>query len=397
MTKHELLLKALRTLLIGACVELTFARGYDVHHTAAENGQTMKMSSRVASGVKILGGNNETVLSLLTAKASLSHKLTTSPFVGEGSEDKAIIANGLAAANDSSLMTQQNSVVPGHDHDSSSFLYDTKSQRVDQSTSHPLQLESFLETQQSGCAPSQSVNDNVAFSDHAYGDDMPDIEASQQIIRELESEWENSQQIQWQTYKEQLPGDMNFDLALSEDMVSELQQTFDLSKDLELPATIARSSLTTAAADTTLKTVTPLSKFTKTMSCYGTPELFSSCKPSHKKQGRVGELHVSEQSSFSPELFGPTPLVCRHCSSPANLSAATPSGLRSKIHTPKRFLLHDSTLATPFCPAAAVSQASRLSTTSSNKLENSCISTPQTQSKESYIMSCAASSPDLFS
>ena len=384
-------------------MELTFDRGYNIHHTTP----SMKMSSCVASGVKILRSNKETVLSLLTAQASLLHKSTPSPFVGEGTEDKTI-ANGLAAANDSFLMTQQNSVVPRHDHDSSSFLYDTESQVVDQSTSHRLQLESFLGTQQSGYASSQSINNNIEFG----VDDAPDIEASQQIIRELESEWENSQQIQQQRYKGQLPGDVDFDLALSEEVVSELQQTFDLSRDLESPATIAsRSSLMAAAADNTLNIVTPLSNFTntglrssiaKTMSCYGTPELFSSCKPSHNKKqthlGRVGELHVSEQSSFSPELFGPTPLVCQHCSSPANLSA-TPSGLRSKIHTPKRSLLHDSTVTTPLChAAAAVSQASRLSSSSnSSKLENSCSSTPQAQSKESYTILCTASSPDLFS
>ena len=407
MTKHELLLKALRTLLIGACVELTFARGSDIHHTGTGNGQTMKMASCVASGVKLLGAsNNETVLSLLIAQA-LSQKSTASPFIREGSEERDTCT--LAGANDSSLMTQvtqQNPLISRHNHNSSSFLYDTKSQTDDvvtQSTSHPLQLESFQEAQ-SGCV-SKSRNNCVAY----YRiDDVPDIQASQQIVRELESEWENSQQIE-QAYK-QLPGDVDFDLALSEEVVSELQQTFDLSRELEstpLPATTTakRCSLATVrAADTTLNIITPLPNFmatdakssdstARTMPCYGSPELFSSCKPSHKKQthlGRVGEQSLS--SSFSPELFGPTPLVCRLSSSTANISA-TPSGPRSKIHTPKRSLLHDSTLTTPLCH---VSQVSSIGSNSS-KLDNLCVSTPQTQSKESSTVSCTASSPDLFS
>ena len=406
MTKHELLLKALRTLLIGTCVELTFARGLDIHHNGTGNGQMMKMTSCVASGVKLLGAsNNETVFSLLTAQAS-SQKPTALPFFREGCEERDTYT--LVGANDSTLMTQQNSIISRHDHDSSSFLYDTKSQTIygqtadafTHSTSHPLQLESFQETQ----SP-KSLNKSITFRmDH-----VPDIEASQQIVRELESEWENSQQIE-QSYK-QLPGDLNLDLALSEEVVSELQQTFDLSRELEstpLPATTIakRHSLATIrAADTTLNIVTPLPNFAatdakssdstvRTMPCYGSPELFSSCKPSHKKRthlGRVGEQSLS--SSFSPELFGPTPLVCRLSSSPANISA-TPSGPRSKIHTPKRSLLHDSTLTTPLCRA---SQVSSIVGSSSSKLDNLCISTPQTQSKESYTISCTASSPDLFS
>ena len=410
MSRHELVLKMLRMFLTGACVELTFARGLNrIHRT--ENGQTMT-SNCVASGVKILGANsNETVLSLLTTQASLSHKSTASPSIGQGPKDEV---NNLAAANDSSLMTQQNSTVLRHDHDSSSFLYDTQSQTmgaVTQRTSRPLQLESFLETQ-SKCGRLEFRNDGVAFG----VDDVPDLETSQQIIHELESEWEGSQLIQ-QHHHKQLPN-VDFDLALSEDVLSELQQTFDLSRDIEPSPTPTRStiasrcSLAAAAPDTGI--VTPLSKFmgtqgakswrpstTSTTSCYGSPELFSAYKSSHKKQtllgGRVREL--SEPSSFSPELFGPTPLVCRYSSSLASVSATTtPSGLRSKAHTPKRSLLHlDSTLTTPLSHAA-VSQTSSI-VTGSSRLDNLslCVYTPQNQSKESRTMSCTVSSPDLFS
>ena len=398
MSKHELLLNALRTLLIGACVELRFARGSDT-------GQVMNRS--ISNGIKILGGNKETVLTLLSAQKKLSqcHK----SFVRDlGPEERD--TNNLAAANDSSFSTttQHNSEVH---HNSSSFLYDTKSQRVDP-TNHPLQLESFIETQNRCDAPSQYISGSGPFG----VDEVPDVEASQQIILELESEWENSQQ----THKQQLPGDLDFDLALSEEVVSELQQTFDLSGDVastpEPGAAVAkrRSLATTQAADTTftgLNIITPLSRvmsksldstIVRTMPGYGTPELFSSCKPSHKKlthlREGVGEHSLS--SSFSPELFGPTPVVCRQLSSspdlePANIcTGATPPGLRrSKLHTPKRSLLHDSTLTTPtlLCQAAAESQVSRLSTGPGN-------STPQTESKESPpTLSYTVSSPDLFS
>ena len=393
MSKHELLLNALRTLLIGACVELRFARGSDT-------GQVMKTS--ISNGIKILGGNKETVVTLLSAQTKLSqcHKLFARD-LGPKERD----TNNLAAANDSSFstITQHNSEVH---HDSSSFLYDTKSQRIDP-TNHPLQLESFLETQNRCDAPSQ-------FDSGPFGvDEVPDVEASQQIIRELESEWENSQQTH-------MPGDLDFDLALSEEVVSELQQTFDLSGDVastpEPGAAVAkrRSLAMTQAPDATftgLNIITPLSRvmsksldstIVRTMPSYGTPELFSSCKPSHKKLThlREGVREQSLSSSFSPELFGPTPVVCRQLSSspdlePANIcSGATPPGLRrSKLHTPKRSLLHDSTLITPtlLCQAAAESQDSRLSTRPGN-------STPQTESKESPpTLPYTLSSPDLFS
>jgi hypothetical protein len=366
--------------------------------------------------MKILGGTNETVLSLLSAQAKLSQCHKKSTFVKdlEGPEERD--TNNSAAANDSSLTAQHNFVVH---HDSSSFLYDTKSQRLDtvsqRPTDHPLQLESFLETQ-SGCATSVSTDDSNPFGVY----DVLDEEASQQIIRELESEWEDSQQI-----NKQLPGDLDFDLALSEEMVSELQQTFDLSGDLACTCTPPEPGTTTAkrrslatmstqASDTTFtdlnNIVTPLSKFMRkssdstiigTLPGYGTPELFSSCKPSHKKLTHLrgaGNGEQSQSSSFSPELFGPTPLVCRLGSFPTNIGA-TPSGLRSsRLHTPKRSLLHDSTLTTPLCQAAASeSQASRLSS-SGIRPGNS---TPQTQSKEllSHTLSYTASSssPDLFS
>lgn len=428
MTRHELLLNTLRMLLIGACVELTFARGSDVHpDTGTRKGQTPKIGSRIANGMKILGGSSETVLSLLRAQEKLSqhHKSTC---VRNLEESKERDTNSLTAVNNSSLTTRHNSMVH---HNSSSFLYDAKSQRVDTVSQRPtinlpLQLESFLETQ-SRCTIFQSIND----SDRFGVDDVPDIEASQQIICELESEWEYSQQIR--NYK-QLPGDLDFDLAMSEEVVSELQQTFDLSRDLEatpVPGAtrVKRCSLATTAQaeDSTLadfNIVTPLSNFVsksldstvrRTVSCCGTPELFSTCKPSRKKLthlggggGGVGEHPQSQLSSFSPELFGPTPLVCQLSSSPANVTStsATPSNLRRSridLHTPncKRSLLHDGTLKTPHChvatsAAAAVSQDLVLRL-SSSRLENSCISTPQTQSKESHTVSYSASSPDLFS
>lgn len=411
MPKHDLLLNSLRMLLIGACVELTFARGSDIRHdtgTGTGNGQTVKMSGQIANGMKILGGNNETVLSLLSAQEERSHKPA---FVDlERSEERD--TGSLAAANHSSMTTQHNSRCVVH-HNSYSFLYDTKSQKVDAATqgptNHPLQLESFLETQ----SRSQSINDSGPLGVHV---EDPDVEASQQIIRELESEWESSQQTQ-----KQLPGDLDFDLALSEEVVSELQQTFDLSGDLastpEPGATLAkRRSLAKARdADTTLiglNTVTPLSNFVskscastvnRTVQCQGTPELFSSCKPTHKKLTHLGGgAREQSQSSpyFSPELFGPTPLVCRLSGPPAN-TGATPSSLRSKMHTPKRSLLHDSSLimTTPLCHAAAVPQdlMSRPLNTSGVSNNYSCISTPHTQSKESNTILSTASSPDLFS
>ena len=363
-TGHQLIVGALRKLLIGACVELRFASSA-LHHgargcrTLAEVKQKRRMSKLVATGVKLLGASrDETVLSLLSAQ------LPTSP--------------------QPSMTTQQNS----NDHDSSSFLYDTKSQAggtVIQKTGSLLQLESFNVTQSGGSLnvppPALAQDDVHTSEDWSYmHTTVDDEEITEGIVREMETEWESTQLSQ-QYQRQQLP---EADLALSEDLLSELQQSFDQPSPAPTPL------LPNTAA-------TPLSQFTDGDSylcrsstsrmCYGTPELFSS----HKKptqRGKVGEL---EPPSFSPELFGPTPLVSRYTNDDASLSI-TPLAVRmSKVQPPKRTLLHDRTrtpLSHDITPQVLDS--------GSRQGKHTHPLTPLTHNKESFKLDDIAS-PDLFS
>lgn len=317
-------------------------------------GQKREMSHCVATGMRLLGANSDktTVFSLLSTQTTLSSSLSS-----------LTAATTLSKAK----MTQQNST----DLDSSSFLYDTKSQTTDtlngqRTLCSPLKLESFLLETQSGhssCVgqdlPSMSIDRDVVDSD------VYSLETSEEVVRELETEWENTQQIS-QQQKKQLLSD--FDLSFSEDVLSELQETFDDSMD---PSSVPGHDTSTYnhSLQSSASTDTPLSNcFMKTDllnsqqrlsticgsymdGCCGTPELFSSQKkPKLNHHGRL--MRETEPSiSFTPELFGTTPFVCRNNSSYLSSYSSTPLSFsvsgKSKARTPKRSLCRDSSSIAP--------------------------------------------------
>ena len=355
------MIKTLETLLIGSCVELTF-NDFNI-------GQRREQRTCVATGVKVLGPNgNENVFSLLTNQmAPLS------------SRDSCTAA----------IATQQHSTTL----DSSSFLYDTSSQAadVDLGTSCPvLKLESFLQySQQQSVSTSPAERDVTHLTGNSQVDDslhLYDREAAEEIVLELETEWESTQQ--------QLS---DIDLAFSKDVLSELQQTFTLSSREASPAPSS-----TQIAVTTCQ-LTPTSS-AAAVACAGsgvkhhlsnseTPELFSGHKrPSQQLGGPMNQ--------FTPEMFDYTPFVCR-CS---NRSLSTRSALlnlssKESTLTPKRFPLHNCTSTTP----APLSLSTPLpphsdSYSTVDSLEHSHY-TPLTQNKLSFDLGCSTfvSSPDLFS
>lgn len=360
------MIKTLETLLIGSCVELTF-NDFNI-------GQRREQRTCVATGVKVLGPNgNKNVFSLLTNQmAPLS------------SRDSCTAA----------IATQQHSTTL----DSSSFLYDTSSQaaNVDLGTSCPvLKLESFLQYSQqqsvSSTSPAERDVTHLAAGNSQVDDSLVlhlyDREAAEDIILELETEWESTQQ--------QLS---DVDLAFSKDVLSELQQTFTLSSREASPA----PSSTQIAVTTTCQ-LTPTSS-AAAVACASsdakrhfsnseTPELFSGHKrPSQQLGGPMNQ--------FTPEMFDYTPFVCR-CSnrSLSTRSALLNSSSKESTLTPKRFPLHNCTSTTP----APLSLSTPLpphsdSYSTVDSLEHSRY-TPLTQNRLSFDLGCSTfiSSPDLFS
>ena len=389
---YELLIKALRSLLIGACVELNFAKNCS---SRCNIEQRREMGHHVATGIKILGANDkETVFSLLSIQK-------TSPL--------APLHTPLPVRQQGRMMSQQNCSA---DLDSSSFLYDTKSQlsgTFHRRTVLPLKLESFLCETQTG---SSSIEDQSQMSSEK--DDSLDSETSREIVCELESEWESSQQTLALHTRELLTED---NLAFSEEVVNELDESFDNSMETSTARDLAKDTSISVPASTnaslsgvdinvrpTSTTDTPLTNFSSvelnvsrsSPSC-GTPELFSS----QKKLGRHGSaslMREMESSSFTPELFGATPLVRDY---PSSISS-TPTSLSSRTHgLSKRSLLQDSTI-TPlghcFSHSVVTSQLLDGSSVSCSRQGHTDLCTPHSQGEYSRdLFTSSVSSPDLFS
>lgn len=369
VSPHGKVIKALETLLVGTCVELTFG-------TSTKVGQKREMNHCVATGVRLLGTtSNETVMSILSTQVVPSHKPAA-----------------VQLCRDIVSMTQQNS----NDPNSSSFLYDTKSQitdTLDQKTFPDLlRLESFALESQSGRGPVSDVSHVMCSVDDEQDDG---VQTSEEIVHELESEWENTQ-------KHQL-SHVDADLALSEEVLSELQESFDHSRRCSPAPT--RSSVSLSAV--TSATVTPLSSLRGTHltwsswrlpspgGCCGTPELFSSRKKLTQR-GRVGELPTS--LSFTPELFGPTPLVCRCHDHPSTFTiSSTPLSLSGKTNTPQEGEFVDDSTSAAQPDDSGTSQQLLFSVKTCNGREYPNIRTPQSQHKHSFAFECTISSPDLFS
>ena len=410
VSRHGKVIKALEMLLVGTCVELTFGTSPSSCQ-CAEVGQEREMNHRVATGVRLLGTNsNETVLSILSTQVMPPQK----PAAAQLCRDPV-------------SMTQQNSTDPN----SSSFLYESDSQIINtldpKNVPDQLRLESFVLESQSGHEHASDASHVLCSVDDEKDDDL---QKSEEIVRELESEWQRTQTTQ----KQQLPHE-DADLALSEEVLSELQESFDHSIDSSPPLTGRDStppltgrdsspplagrdsspplagrdsspppngSCSESLSSVTSATITPLSNLSSWRlpkfggCCCGTPELFSSRKKL-APQGRAGELLPS--LSFTPELFGPTPLVCcRHGYPSTSRISSTPLSLSGKTNAPQEEGLVDNRTTTAPQPHGDLETSQELlfcgRTCSPQEYQN--YYTPRSLRKRSFTFECTISSPDLF-
>ena len=168
---------------------------------------------------------------------------------------------------------------------------------------------------------------NVVTSDGptASVEEHLDVELSDEIVQELESEWESTQSTQQaapcnpsSTPRQSSCSPSN--LAMSEEVVEELQANFSLSQNStpavtsDVDETVARKSPTECDSTTTTVCGTALHRVRNTTICGITPELFSSSESAHSCQYTSstgprlqGFPKLSFSTSSTPELFETQP------------------------------------------------------------------------------------------